>query len=161
MNLGINPMSQNMNCSRRNNTPNFGMAIKMDKSAYPVIKKQAIALGEKGKNNFFTKIKQAVERQEQNPVNIIIRKAKHRQALAAEIVDSEAGKAIGGVKNKVKSQPIVGKNGSLGFLNKAEKKANKLNETNNQVQEIINSIPKAETKDYGKEIKLPETEIEA
>ena len=35
------------------------------------------------------KKKLAVERQEQNPVNIIIRKAKHRQALAAEIVDSE------------------------------------------------------------------------
>lgn len=158
MNLGINPMSQNMNCSRRNNTPNFGMAIKMDKSAYPIIKKQAIALGEKGKNNFFTKLKLAVERQEQNPVNIIIRKAKHRQALAAEIVDSEAGKVIGGVKNKVKSQPIIGKNGNFRFLNKAEKEADKLNETNNQIQEIINNIPKAETKDYGKVIKQIDTE---
>ena len=159
MHLGITPMNQNMNCSRHNNTPSFGMAIKMDKSAYPIIKKQAIALGEKGKNNFFTKLKQAVTRQEQNPVDIIIRKAKHRQALAAEIVDSEAGKAIGGVKNKVKSQPIIGKNGSLGFLNKAEKKADKLNETNNQVQEIIDSIPKAEAKDYGKVIKQIDTEV--
>ena len=158
MNLGITPMNQNMNCSRHN-TPSFGMAIKVDKSAYPIIKKQAIALGEKGKNNFFTKLKQAVTRQEQNPVDIIIRKAKRRQALAAEIVDSEAGKAIGGVKNKVKSQPIIGKNGSLGFLNKAEKKADKLNETNNQVQEIIDSIPKAEAKDYGKVIKQIDTEV--
>ncbi len=161
MNLGINQMSQNINCSRKNSSPNFGMALKVDKSAYPIIKKQAIALGEKKKNNFLFKIEQAFERQKENPVNIILRKAKHREALAAEVVDSECGKTLGGVKNKIKSQPIIGKNGSLRFLDKAEKNANKLNETNKQIQNLINRIPEAEPKDYGKPIKLPEINTEA
>lgn len=149
MNLGITPANQNINC-KRNNSPQFGMAIKLDKSAHPIIKKQAVALRDKSRNNFFTKLKQAVERQESNPVNILIRKAKHRNALAAEVVDSEIGKSMGGVKNQVTSQPLIGKNGSLKFLDKAEKKANKLNETNNEVKKIIDEIPAAEAKDYGK-----------
>ncbi len=149
MNLGITPANQNINC-KRNNSPQFGMAIKLDKSAHPIIKKQAVALRDKSRNNFFTKLKQAVERQESNPVNILIRKAKHRNALAAEVVDSEIGKSMGGVKNQVTSQPLIGKNGSLKFLDKAEKKANKLNETNNEVKKIIDEIPVAEAKDYSK-----------
>lgn len=147
--LGISSVN-NTNYSSRNNNVKFGMALKLDPSAHAVIKKQAFALGEKGKNNFFTKLKQAFERQENNPVDIIIRKAKHRKALAAEIVDSDAGKEIGGIKNMVTSQPLVGKNGSLRFLNKAEKKANKLNETNNQVKDIIGTISEAGVEDYKK-----------
>ena len=149
MNLGINPVNQNINC-KRNNSPQFGMAIKLDQTAHSIIKKQAVALSEKSRNNFFTKLRQAVARQENNPVNILIRKAKHRNALAAEIVDSEIGKSMGGIKNQVTSQPLVGKNGSLKFLDKAEKKANKLNETNNEVKKVIDEIPAAEAKDYGK-----------
>ncbi len=149
MNLGITPANQNINC-KRNNSPKFGMAIKLDKSAHSIIKKQAVALSEKSRNNFFTKLRQAVERQENNPVNIIIRKTKHRNALAAEIVDSEIGKSMGGIKNQVTSQPFIFKNGNLFFLNKAEIKANKLNETNNEVRKIIDGISTAESKDYGK-----------
>ncbi len=149
MNLGITPANQNINC-KRNNSPKFGMAIKLDPTAHSIIKKQAVALGEKSRNNFFAKLKEAVEKQESNPVNILIRKAKHRKALAAEIVDSEIGKSMGGIKNQVTSQPLVGKNGSLKFLDKAQKKANKLNETNNKIKELISDIPAAEAKDYGK-----------
>ena len=89
------------------------------------------------KNNFFTKIQQAFERQKDNPVDIILRKAKHRKALAATIVDSEAAKGIGQVNNITTSQPFVFKNGSLRFLNEAEKKANRLNQTNNQVKNLM------------------------
>lgn len=150
--IGINNSINNVNCTRKNSTPNFGMALKLDSSAHAVIKKQAVALSEKSKNNFFTKLKQVMERQENNPVDIILRKAKHRKALAAEIVDSEAGKSMGAVKNKVTSQPLVGKNGSLRFLSKAEKKADKLNETNNQVRELIDSIQPNEPKSVNIEV---------
>lgn len=149
MNLGITPANQNINC-KRNNSLQFGMAIKLDKSAHSIIKKQAVALSEKSRNNFLTKLKEKVERQECNPVNILIRKAKHRNALAAEIVDSEIGKSMGGIKNQVTSQPFIGKNGSLKFLDKAEKKADKLNDTNRKIKTLIDEIPAAEVKDYGK-----------
>ena len=136
--LSINPaINSNSNCTPKRNNPSFGMALKIDPSAAPIIKRQALALGEKSKNNFFTKIQQAFERQKDNPVDIILRKAKHRKALAATIVDSEAAKGIGQVNNITTSQPFVFKNGSLRFLNEAEKKANRLNQTNNQVKNLM------------------------
>lgn len=148
MNLGIT----NVNTYRAN--PSFGMAIKLDKSAHSIIKRQAMNLGEKSKENFFKGIDQAVKNQENNPVNIILRKSNNRRALVAEVVDSEAGRELGSAKNYVSSQPFFFfKNGSLKFLNTAEKKANELNTINSKVNELISKIPEAEAKDYGKLIK--------
>lgn len=56
MNLGIT----NVNTYRAN--PSFGMAIKLDKSAHSIIKRQAMNLGEKSRENFFKGIDQAVKK---------------------------------------------------------------------------------------------------
>ena len=91
--LGINNSINNSNY--RNNSPKFGMAIKLDSSAVPVIKKQAAKMRSIEKYNFLSLIRQNVERQVDNPVDIIIRKTKFRKALAAEVVDSKFGQEMG------------------------------------------------------------------
>lgn len=144
-----------------NNSPKFKMTLKLDSSATPIIKKQALKLGEKGKNNFLANIQQINERQQNNPVDIIIRKTKHRNALAAEVVDAKNSMSNGeNVKNQVFTQPFIFKNGSLRFLNKAEKKANKINETNNQIDALKGLITEAKPEDYRlKSSKTLDTEV--
>ena len=136
MNLSIGQASYNdMNCQRKNN-PNFKMAVKIDPSAMKVMKNQTLKLSSKApKKNpagsayekFWTKLNDSISRQEENPVNIIIRKTKMRNGLTAEVVDSQAATAV---KNQKYSQSLLSKNGSLKFLDKAEKTANKINDTN-------------------------------
>lgn len=149
--LGINYSINNSNY--RNNSPKFGMAIKLDSSAVPVIKKQAAKMKTIEKSNFLSIIKQDVKDQADNPVNIIIRKTKFRKALAAVVVDSKIGQEMGKLKNKIFTQPFRKKDGNLKFLDDASNYANKLNETNNEVQKLVDSIPKATVEDFGKKVK--------
>ena len=119
MNIGIN--------NNVNNRPSFGMAVLFDETALPVMKKQAMKLGKKDYNNFWEKINYAIDRQAYNPTNIIVRKAAHRDALVAEVVDVNADTAI---KNYVTAQGLIHRNGSLKFLHRAETQADKINDTN-------------------------------
>lgn len=151
MNLGISQVNNTANCGPRRNATNFGMALKLDPSAHQVIKHQVVGLGEKSKNNFFEGIRNAMARMENNPVDVILRQSNRRsKALVAEVVDSQAGEELGGVKNQVVSQRLLYKNGSLGFLKTAEAKANKLNDTNNQIKKLIDDVPEATEADYCK-----------
>ena len=136
-----------------NNSPSFGMALRIDPSARNIIKKEAVALGEKGKDKFLNGIGNVHDRQLNNPVDIILRKSKHRKAIVAVIVDSPAGKELGSVDNVVFSQPLFFKNGSTKFLKRAEEYANRLNELNNQVEKLLKEIPEAKPEDFGKAIK--------
>lgn len=149
MNLGIT----NFKCSTYNANPSFGMAIKLDKSAHSVIKQQALKLGNKSRERFFAGIEEAVNKQQDNPVNIILRKSKTRNALAAEVSDSESGRELGAATNFVTSQPFFFKNGSLKFLKAAQAKADDLNSINSKLDNLIENIPAAEATDYGKIIK--------
>lgn len=161
MNLSINPSVNSnyntMNCNKRRNNPSFGMAVKVDESAMQIMKDQTLALSTKKATKFWDKLSEMISRNEDNPVNVIIRKCNHRKALAAEVVDAEAETAV---KNRVHTQPFMFKNGSLKFAEKAEKDANVLNETNQKIA----SLPKAEEKDFYAGGLLPEEfagEIEA
>lgn len=136
-----------------NNSPSFGMALKIDPSARNIIKKQAVALGKKGKDKFLNEIGNVHERQLDNPVDIILRKSNRRNALVAEIVDSPAGRDLGSVDNVVISQPFFFKNGSSKFLKRAEERAERLTELNRQVEKLLKEIPEAKPEDFGKAIK--------
>ena len=133
-----------------NNSPSFGMALKIDPSASSIIKKQAVGLGKKGKDKFLAEIGNVHNRQLNNPVDIILRKSNRRNALVAEIVDSPDGRELGSVDNVVISQPFFFKNGSSKFLNRAEERAERLNELNRQVKKLLKEIPEAKPEDYGK-----------
>lgn len=140
MNLSINTATPNYNCQRKN-SPNFGMAVLVDKKAIPVIKEQAMKLSSKAKKEgvasayekFWTNFNETVDRQNENPVNIIVKKIFGRKALKAVVVDSTAESAV---KNTSFSQGILSKNGSLKFLEKAEAQADKLNNTNSRVADF-------------------------
>lgn len=143
MNLGINSVSNNyssMNCQRKN-SPSFGMAMKVDKSAEKIIKDQVLSLKPKKAEAFWAKLEELKSSSESNPVNWIIRKCNRRNALAAEVVDSNAETAV---KNKVFSQPLMFKDGKLGFAEKAAAEAEKLNDANLKIQ----ALPKSTEADF-------------
>lgn len=142
MNLGISSVGNNynaMNCKR--NAPSFGMAMLVDKTAEKIIKDQVRTLKPAKAEAFWNKLEELRTSSESNPVNWIIRKCKHRNALAAEVVDSTAETAV---KNSVHTQPHFFKNGSLKFAEKAEAEAKSLNELN----EKLAALPKAEESHY-------------
>lgn len=149
--LGIN--SSINNTGYQNNSPKFGMTVKMASSAIPVIKKQAAKMKPLEKNKFLSKFKQNVDTQLTNDVDVILRKAKFRNALAAEVVDSKAGQEIGKLRNKTFTQPFIKKNGNLDFFDRAISYANDLRATNNDVKELVEHIPEAKIEDYGKVVK--------
>lgn len=128
-----------MDLNVSNNRPSFGMAVLFADSAKPVIKRQTTQLSERGYQKFWDGIESAINRQESNPNNIIVRKAKHRDALVAEVVDANTSDAI---KNYVTAQGFIAKNGSLRFLKKAEVRADKLRNVN----EKIDNLPVADEK---------------
>lgn len=132
MNLGLNPAGQNPRAS-----VNFGMAIKIDPDAHSIIKRQAMGLSSKAYDSFCDAFDAAVKRQEDNPVNIIIRKCNNRQALAAEVVDNSEN----AIDNTVISQGLIRPRG-LKFLDKAEAKANKINDLNQRLlkYEVANDV---------------------
>ncbi len=122
-----------MDLNVSNNRPSFGMAVLFADSAKPVMKEQAAKLSKKGYAKFWETINGAVERQAENPNNIIVRKAKRRNALAAEVVDADSATAM---KNYVTAQGLLSRNGSLKFLQKAEVRADKLNDLNSKISEL-------------------------
>lgn len=146
MNIGIN--------NNVNNRPSFGMAVLFDETALPVMKKQAMKLSKKGYEKFWAGIDGAVDRQAGNPTNIIVRKANHRDVLVAEVVDGNADTAI---KNYVTAQGLIHRNGSLKFLNRAEAKANKVNDSNMK----IDKLDIAEERHFYPGAQLPEEEVAA
>ena len=148
MNLGINSSINNYNAinCKRNANPSFGMAVKVDGPATKVIKEQVLKMKAKKAERFWEKFQALIN----NPVNIIVRKCKNRNALAAEVVDSQANNAV---KNKSFSQGLFSKNGSLKFTKRAEAEANKLNEANTRIAEL----PKAAAKDFYAGGVMPET----
>lgn len=152
MNLGINSSMNNYNAinCKRNANPSFGMAVKVDGPATKVIKEQVLKMDAKKAEGFWEKFQALIDRQAENPVNIIVRKCKNRNALAAEVVDSQANNAV---KNKSFSQGLFSKNGSLKFTKRAEAEANKLNEANVRIAEL----PKAAEKDFYAGGVMPET----
>lgn len=148
MNLSINQSNCNDISCQRKNSPNFKMAVKIDSNAMKIIKNQTLKLNNKAKDGnvcntaygrFWTKLNNTISRQQENPVNIIIRKNKMRNGLTAEVVDSEA---LSAVKNQKHSQPLFCKNGDLNFLDKAEKTADKINETNIRLGELTKAVKK-------------------
>ncbi len=141
MNLNINSAS----------SPNFGMAIKIDENAHKVIKKQVSKLSPKKADTFWENFDAAVNRQQDKPVNILIRKCKNRQALAAEVVDDNKN----ALNNKVFSQGILKPKG-LKFLKKAEGYADNINELNTK----LSKYEKALETDYNPH-NIQELDIEA
>ncbi|MCM1264988.1 MAG: hypothetical protein NC200_02215 [Candidatus Gastranaerophilales bacterium] len=149
MNLGINAATPNYNCQRKN-SPNFGMAVLVDKNALPVLKNQAMKLSNKaGKNgttsayeNLWNQINESIDRQKDNPVNIILKKVFGRNAIQAVVVDSTAETAV---KNKKFSQGIFSRSGNMKCLEQAEEHANKLNDANARISEF-NLATKADYK---------------
>lgn len=123
MNLSVNSVSQNPN-----GNPNFGMAIKIDENAHKVIKKQVSKLSQKKAEAFWENFDAAVNRQQDNPVNILIRKCNNRQALAAEVVDDSEN----ALNNKVFTQGLFSPKG-LKFVKKAEGYADNINDLNTKL----------------------------
>ncbi len=116
-----------MDISINNSNTNFKMAVKLDPNAQPIIKKQVLNMSNKNANKFWERFDEIVERQQNNPVDIIIRKCEGRKALAAEVVDhgEEA------VNNTVFSQGVFNPNG-LKFVQKAEERAEAINDINSR-----------------------------
>lgn len=134
MELGINT---GLNCNKKNNI-NFGMAVKFEDGAYDVIKRQAAKLSTSARNNFIQSLKEISSCEEQNPVDILIKKASKRQALKAEVVDTETGD-FEPLETSIYSQPLFFKNGKLKFLRKALDKAREVDSLNRQVAELKNA----------------------
>ena len=129
MNLSVNSVSPNPN------TPNFGMAVKLDENAHRVIKKQVAKMSASTADKFWNDLDAAVERQKDNPVNILIRKCNHRRALAAEVVDDREN----ALDNKVFAQGLFNP-GGLKFVDKAEEYANNVNKLNNKLSRYEKAI---------------------
>ena len=138
--LRINGIQNNKYNTTQNTKPSFGMALKINESAIPVIKKQAFQLETNARGNFLREIEDASKNEKDNPVNIIIRKSKFRKALVAEVVDSEEGKKLGSTKKKTFSQPFGKKIVSLKFLDKARDYALRLSNVNDDVKKTMSTI---------------------
>ena len=144
--MDMNVQSRGINAhqvAKNNKSVHFGMAAELHKSAHAVIKHQSVSLSDAKKNAFIEAIRTFVKGQENNPVQTVIRKAKHRMALVVQIFDSPEGKKLGENKSQVITQRLISPKGTTTFLNKAEKRANHLNTTNNQVQKLISDVPES------------------
>ena len=144
MELGLN--------TNYNTRQSFGMAVLIDKSAEPIIKKQTSKMSNAACEKFWDRLSGSINTQQQNKNNIIIRATKHRNALAAEVVDENADTAL---KNYVTAQGLIHKNGSLNFLERAESRANRLQETNKKLA----GMDKAEERHYYPGAKMPEKQV--
>lgn len=120
-----------MNITPVNNTTNFGMAIKFDKSANAILKKQTYKASENTYSNFWNQLNRLVEEQEINPVDIVVRKCKNRKALAADIVDNSED----ALKTVTFRQRLI-KPFGLKFLEKAIKSANNINDINKKIDKL-------------------------
>lgn len=130
-----------------NKSPNFGMALKIDKSATPVIKNKFLLSIRDHKDSFKTTINEVAKRQAQNPVDIFIKGDKGK--LVAEVVDSEAGLELGYPQvQKLFPQDENGlkKHLDSSFILSAEICADKLKSVNDELIEMIKNTEKAVTK---------------
>ncbi len=126
MNVNFNPNAQ---------STNFGMAIKIDPNAKAILKKQTADLSSSSFENFWKSFDEAIERQAENPVDIIIRKCNHRKALAAEVVDN--GREP--LENTVYSQGFIFPS-KMKFINKAEKRADTLKDLNQRLDKYTEAV---------------------
>lgn len=126
MNVNFNPNAQ---------STNFGMAIKIDPNAKAILKQQTADLSANSFLKFWNSFDEAVERQADNPVDIIIRKCNHRKALAAEVVDNGNEP----LKNTVYSQGFIFPS-RLKFINRAEKRAETLNDLNQRLAKYTEAV---------------------
>ena len=133
MNLSIN--------NSMNSNPNFGMSVLIDRTAEPIIKKQTLGLSKRAYSKFISRLDGAIERQLNNPNNIIIRSTNSGRGLAAEVVDAEGATAV---RNYVTAQGLLQRNGSVKFSKDAERKADRLESINGK----LSNVAKAEEKDY-------------
>lgn len=131
MNLSVNSVSPNPNPSN----PNFGMAIKIDENAHKVIKKQVSKLSQKKAESFWENFDAAVNRQQDNPVNILIRRCNNRDALAAEVVDDSEN----ALDNKVFTQGLFNPKG-LKFVKKAGEYADNINNLNTKLAKYEKAV---------------------
>ena len=120
-------MDLRVNSSR----PNFGMAVYFDKSADNVIKRQLVKVSRKRYDKFMSEKNRIVGEQKDNPNNIYI-SGTWGNRLVAEVHDS----AENGLKSYKTSQGLFHRNGSLKFLKRAEKRANRLEELNKNVETL-------------------------
>ncbi len=126
MNVNFNPNAQ---------STSFGMAIKIDPNAKAILKKQTADLSVNKYLKFWDSFDEAVERQSENPVDIIIRKCNHRNALAAEVVDNGNEP----LKNTVYSQGFIFPS-RLKFINKAERRADTINDLNQRLSKYTEAV---------------------
>jgi len=118
-----------MDLSINSSRPNFGMALYIEDSADKVIKKQLVKASRKRINKFWSEVNRVKEEQKDNPNDIFVRSAKHRNALVAEVVDAE-----GELKDYKTSQGLLHRNGSTKFLKRAEDRANKTKDLNDELK---------------------------
>lgn len=130
MNLSLNSVS-----SKHRSNPNFGMAVKIDPDANLILKKQLVKMSDKALENYWNRFDAIVNRQNDNPVNILIRKCNKRKALAAEIVDNNDN----ALDNLVTSQGLLRPRG-LKFLEKAEICADRINALNNRLAKYEKAV---------------------
>ena len=104
MNVNFNPNYQ---------SPNFGMAIKIDPNAKAILKKQTAGLSDSSFQNFWKSFDEAVERQAENR--------------------SEP------LENTVYSQGFIFPS-KIKFINKAEKRAETLNDLNQRLSKYTEAV---------------------
>lgn len=132
MNIGFNPV-------RQNNNPKFGMSLKIDKTAYPVIKDHVLKMNEQEVDTFIKAVKGVAERTARNPVDIIIKSSGEKcpSKLVAQVADSELGKELGATETINYIQDSKG--GTL-FLFDAERRAEHVNRTNQSVKSLLDIV---------------------
>ena len=121
-----------------NKSPNFGMALKIDKSATPIIKNRFLYTPGKDKDFFITTIKECAERQAKNPVDIFIKEDKGK--LVAEVVDSEVGQNLGKPLTQCIYPEKERKLLDVGFILNAEHTADTLNTANEELTGLLTDI---------------------
>jgi len=118
---------------------NFGMALYIEGSAHPVIKKQASGMSKKAYSAFWDKIREIGDSQTNNTdADIFVQKCRHRNALSATVVDNSKNP----LENTTYSQPVIFKNGRLKFLERAQKTATAIKDMAWRLQKY--SAPSAE-----------------
>lgn len=123
--------------------PQFGMAVKLDKSAKMIIKRQAVNMSETKYNDFWDHFDSVVEQEKSNPVDIIVRKCKHRKALAADVIDNSDEP----LEIKTFAQGRISPSG-LKFLDRAQVSAKKVNDMNSRLERYAEPLSDIEDREH-------------
>ena len=137
MNLRIDPIV-NQPAQYKNN-PKFGMAVKLNKSAIPVIKKQFITMANNTKSQeFIHSVRNAATNQARNPVNVVIKAAEDNSGkLVAEVVDSNKGNELG---FSAKYDFVQSEIGKTDFIEKACNLADTVHIANYDTEKVLNIL---------------------